>query len=112
MRLSESRFGLFWRCEGFPVCDITVGAHQEDSTNHRAGDPLGKPADHETRQCRIEAHKAFDQLWQGTHTRRSKAYRWLAKAMGMSNTKCHIANMNQEQCRKIIELCNQKIGTL
>jgi len=69
-----------------------------------------KLVDREIEQCRFEAHKIFDQLWDGTRMSRGSAYLWLAKSMSIPEHKCHIANFNQNQCEQVIILCEKKLG--
>jgi len=106
MRLKQSRFGLFYSCPNYPKCENTHGAHQA------TGKPLGKPANKETRTARIKAHLYFDRLWMHTRMSRASAYRWMAKALGISRPKCHIGRMNLEQCNRVIMLAQEKFRKL
>lgn len=97
MRLKTSRYGLFYGCERWPACDATHGAHP-------SGEPLGVPADAETKRWRIKAHEAFDQLWKGvgaTMTRR-EAYRWMIYTMALPGSEAHIGCFSKEQCERLI----------
>lgn len=99
MQLRDSRFGLFYGCSRWPDCDCTHGAHKA------TGVPLGAPANKATRQMRIEAHDAFDQLWQGgpINMKRKEAYAWLQRVMGMNQEQAHIGLFTVEQCTKVID---------
>ena len=44
--IRNSRFGNFYGCSRYPVCQNTHGAHPD-------GTPLGKPANKATREARI-----------------------------------------------------------
>ena len=101
--------GLFWSCENWPECDITVGAHQK---GEKKGQPLGKPVNRATRQSRIHAHDWFDQLWKEKSMSRRKAYEWLARAMDLRKAQCHIGNMDSKQCEQVVILCKEKMEKL
>lgn len=98
MTLKQSRFGLFYACTAFPKCRATHGAHPD-------GKPLGKPADATTRQWRVRAHEAFDELWKGSKKRmsRGRAYAYLQEVMSMTPEEAHIGNFNEDQCVDLIE---------
>lgn len=97
MRLRESKHGYFYGCSNFPRCKTAHGAHPD-------GKPLGVPADHATRQMRIKAHRAFDEIWRDHQLlTRGAAYRWLSKRMGVE---AHMGAMNIEQCEHVINLCS------
>ena len=104
MVLRNSRYGTFYGCKRYPDCEGIHGAHQA------TGAPLGKPADKETRQWRIEAHEAFDAVWRSGGVSRSKAYKRLAAALGIPNGDCHIGNFDMATCRRVVEIC--ELGSL
>jgi hypothetical protein len=66
-----------------------------------------------TRALRYEAHKVFDPIWrrkshkQGLATgfARKKAYRWLARELGLDVDECHIGFFDAATCRRVIALC-------
>lgn len=103
MCLRPSRFkrdGVYYACtvEG---CRGSHGAHLD-------GTPLGIPADQATKKMRIAAHAVFDKLWFGVHVgigpmRRSEAYAWMRKVMGMTEKEAHIGNFDIPTCKKLIE---------
>lgn len=95
MALRRSKFGLFYGCESYPDCTETHGAHQH------SGEPLGVPADRETRQWRMKAHAMFDRLWQEGHMSRKNAYRFMRREMDMQAEDAHIARMSIEECRRL-----------
>ena len=45
----------FYGCSNWPECNGVHGAHLN-------GEPLGIPADKETKQWRIKAHERFDEI--------------------------------------------------
>lgn len=98
-------YGPVWAC---PPCDAWCGCH-EGTEN-----ALGRLANAELRQAKIDAHAAFDPLWKAKMDRdrcsksqaRKAGYRWLADQLGISWRKCHIGEMDVLQCRRVVEICN------
>ena len=87
-------------------CKAFVGVHTGTEI------PLGTLANNELREERKKAHYKFDKLWKKP-TRimtRCNAYKWLAKEMGIDIKNTHIALFEIEQCKKVIELVDKKIG--
>lgn len=72
----------------------------------RTGHLHALPADAPTRLARQQAHAAFDPLWQRAKRRgaRSRAYRWLARELGMPVEQCHIGWFDAATCARVIEL--------
>lgn len=111
MTLRDSEYGLYYGCANFPNCGGKVGAHQD------SGEPLGTPADDETKKARIEAHEWFDRLWarEGKISkdfipmRRGQAYAWLRNRMGLDRDECHIGLFNKEQCAEVVRLSKSKL---
>ena len=87
-------------------CEAWVGTHRGTTT------PLGTLANADLRRARSEAHAAFDPLWKGAEAgparfpNRTAAYAWLAEAAGLSRERCHIAMMDLETCRRVVDLVN------
>lgn len=100
MRLRNSRYGKFYGCENWPKCQATHGAHPD-------GQPLGKPADQETKKARIRAHAAFDKTWNGVSVKnaRNRAYKFLANQMELTADQCHIGMFTKQQCEQVVKLC-------
>lgn len=67
------------------------------------------PADYETRQARIEAHDAFDELWRSGMFTRREAYAKLARFLQLSRRETHIGHFNIEQCRRTSDFCRSLI---
>lgn len=97
MRLRQSRYGTFYGCIRYPDCKAAHGAHAD-------GRPLGIPANKETKEWRIKAHAAFDQLWKTGGMKRKAAYRWMRDAMELSADEAHIGRFDIAACRKLITL--------
>jgi hypothetical protein len=79
-------------------CAGNVTAHK------KTGEPMGIPADRETRRARALAHRAFDWIWQRGGMTRKQAYKWLAEAMGVNGMECHIGEMNKEEADRVVTL--------
>ena len=106
MVLRQSKYGQFYGCTGWPRCDVKHSAHQ------KTGEPMGIPANKETRQARIKAHNAFDELWKCGNWRkrnrkRKEAYVWMGKAMGLGTDANHIGRFTKEPCEKLIKLVEE-----
>ena len=103
MVLRASRYGHFYGCSRFPLCDMAHGAHPN-------GAPMGKPGNKATRAARQVAHQWFDKLWKkdpGDERRvmgRTTAYAWMREALGMTKEEAHIANFDAPTCERLVEL--------
>lgn len=60
--------------------------------------------------ARRKAHKVFDALWMNGYMSRNAAYEWLAKELGWSRTKTHMAKMSRLQCKEVIEKVSSLYG--
>lgn len=99
---SQFKNKLWYACPNWPDCRGCHGAHPD-------GKPLGIPADKETKDWRIKAHEAFDELWKSGQQTRPDTYRWLAKSLEIPLEKCHISSFDSKTCQKVVELCNEFI---
>lgn len=97
-RYSNGEPRPFYGCSRYPDCTATHGAHPD-------GHPLGTPANRQTKEARIEAHKAFDRLWKDGHMSRADAYRWLARALNRPDA--HIGSMEIDDCKAVIEAVSE-----
>jgi hypothetical protein len=87
---------FFYLCK---PCGAYVGCHPGTKK------ALGSLANHELRQYRSEAHKAFDYIWKyGGKLNRSEAYSWLARAMGKNKNEAHIGMFNKDECEKLCKM--------
>lgn len=86
----------FYQCA---PCGAYVGCHPGTTK------PLGRLANAELRQAKMEAHAAFDPVWKEGGKRRSDAYAGLAKQLGISKDDCHIGMFDVELCRRVVEIC-------
>lgn len=90
-------------------CDAWVGCHA--GTNKAKG----RLANKELRGLKIQAHAYFDPLWKMHMKRynydqnksRNMTYEWLADEMGLDREECHIGMFNENQCKRVIEICSQ-----
>lgn len=100
----RSSYGPTWVC--IP-CGAWVGCHP-GTTN-----ALGGLANAELRSWKIQAHAAFDPLWQGKMRRdgcsktkaRRAGYAWLAKQLDTPVELTHIGYMSVEECQKVVTVC-------
>lgn len=84
-------------------CQAWVGCHPGTDV------PLGRLADKSLRTAKMEAHAAFDPLWRGKPKgARTAAYQWLAGALGISATDCHIGMFDVETCKRVVALCDEQ----
>jgi len=94
----------FWCCD---PCKAWVGCHA--GTN----EPLGRLANAKLRKAKSAAHAVFDPLWKRKAARdgltfqqaRTRAYEWLALEMSLPPEECHIGMFDEQQCRRVIEIC-------
>lgn len=93
----------FYYCE---PCKAWVGTHKG---TYR---PLGRLANAELRLWKVAAHAKFDLLWKVGGYDRSGAYRFLANLLQISLEECHIGMMSVEQCKKVVELVDQRLGKM
>jgi len=89
----------FWLCA---PCGAWTGTHS-NSADHK---PKGRLANAELRAARIQAHTAFDPIWQRGGLRRGEAYRWLRDQLAL-DAQPHIGFMDAEQCRRVVEVCRE-----
>lgn len=96
MALRDSRYGPFYGCLSWPACQGTHGAHKT------SGEPLGVPANAETRALRHQAHVAFDGIAARLGMSGRERYGWLMHLTGKSSMEAHIGRFNADECRKLI----------
>jgi len=101
--LRTSRHGLFYGCTRYPHCMSSHGAHPN-------GDPLGIPANRETKAARIAAHFMFDRLWKGPRAilERGAAYRWMQEKLHLPSASCHIGKFDLATCDDLIALIQRE----
>lgn len=72
--------------------------------------PLVSPRTHLLRKL---AHAAFDRLWRDEKiVRRGKAYRMLAKELGISRRQCHIGDMMDDLLEKVPDAARRIRGKM
>lgn len=89
----------FWLCH---PCGAYVGTHK----NSRTFTALGRLANAELRKAKIEAHAAFDPLWQSGDMERREAYAMLSEKLGISRNSCHIGMFDVDMCQRVVEVMN------
>lgn len=78
------------------ACRAYVGLHRGSLF------PLGTMASGATRAARAALHAAFDPLWQSGRTSRRRAYKALARALGLSAV--HISELTLTDCTHALTL--------
>jgi len=102
-------YGNAFICNNFPKCNTFVGVHK--ATNK----PLGTLANNELREFRKKAHSLFDPLWKlkiikekcSKKKARTAGYKWLSIQTEIDYNRCHIAMMNIDECKKVIQVCTK-----
>lgn len=94
----------FWLCA---PCHAYVGCHKDGAYLPGVGTSdgiwaLGRLADAELRMWKSKVHAAFDPVWKSGHMRRRAAYSWLAAALKINHTECHIGMFDVERCKAAI----------
>jgi hypothetical protein len=90
-------------CSRYPECDSYVGVHKNSLK------PLGTLAGKELRGKRIEAHKAFNQLWKSGMMEKWQAYKWMEAKFGLNSRQAHIAKFSGYMCDELIAISGQAI---
>lgn len=97
----------FYSCSRYPDCREAHGAHPD-------GEPLGIPANKDTKALRQNAHAVFDRLWKPGPRKqfpaRVQAYAWMQKALNLDEDEAHIAMFDQLRCKRLIEAVWQEFG--
>jgi ssDNA-binding Zn-finger/Zn-ribbon topoisomerase 1 len=93
MLLRKGKFKQFFGCSRWPICSGTHGAHP-------SGEPLGVPANEETKRARRNAHAALERI--EAIIGRPAAYKWLATVLHVEPAQCHIGMFDQEMCAKVV----------
>lgn len=83
-------------------CNAYVGVHKGTDR------PMGKLANAALRMKRRETHSVFDAFWSARNMTRKDAYRWLARELGVPQSRAHIGNMEMDECERVIRLCWEK----
>lgn len=81
------------------TCNARVGCHKGTDR------PLGNLANEVLRLKRIETHQIFDTFWKTKNMTRTKAYRWLATQLNISEKRTHIGSFEMDTCEQVICLC-------
>jgi hypothetical protein len=68
---------------------------------------MGSLADADLRHKRIEAHKAFNWLWESGLMTKAQAYKWMQAKLGIRSEHAHIAKFSYYMCDQLIQICNE-----
>ena len=67
---------------------------------------IGTLANQALRRKRMEAHTAFNRLWEEGYMSK-KAARWLQVQMGLPERKADIAKFSELRCQQVINPCQE-----
>ncbi|MBK5646245.1 zinc-finger-containing protein [Acinetobacter proteolyticus] len=82
-------------------CSAYVGCHEGTLK------PLGRLANAELRQWKMNVHKVFDPLWRSGAMKRGDAYKALAEEMGIERKDCHVGMFSVDQCKQAYAICKK-----
>ena len=82
-------------------CNARVGCHKGTKR------PLGSVANETLRLKRMETHQVYDAFWKRRGMTRTKAYKWLAEQLQLSEERAHIGSFEMDQCQTVIDLCKK-----
>lgn len=86
-------------------CNAYVGCHANTDK------PLGIVANATLRKYKGIAHATFDPIWRNRKLmKRSEAYKWLAKSLGIPRSECHIGMFNVDMCKKVVTVVNKQFN--
>ncbi|WP_313529249.1 zinc-finger-containing protein [Anaerotignum sp.] len=88
-------------CARYPLCDSYVGAHKGTLL------PMGTLANGDLRNKRIQAHRAFNRLWESGAMKKWQAYQWMQAKFGLCSKQAHIAMFSTYMCDKLISECDK-----
>jgi hypothetical protein len=98
-------YGMIYLCR---PCDAWVGVHQ-GTTNAK-----GRLADGDLRYWKIQAHSAFDPIWQqdlnkgeSKHIIRNRAYDWLSAQLQIPRSETHIGFFDIILCQRTVAVCKE-----
>ena len=94
----------FWICRD---CEAYVGCHKPKVGHGNGTVPLGTLANKRLRTLRSHAHRHFDPLWKDGPMTRKTAYQVLANSLEIKVADCHISQMNEVLCEKLIRICKK-----
>ena len=96
-------YGMIYLCQ---PCNAYCGVHKGTTK------ALGRLANKELRDLKIQVHAAFDAIWKNNHMRRTDAYKWLADKLEVEARFSHIGMMSEELCSGAIAACNEYVHTV
>lgn len=88
-------------CARYPKCDSYVGAHEGTLL------PMGTLANGDLRNKRIQAHRAFNRLWESGAMKKWQAYKWMQAKFGLNSGQAHIAMFSEFLCDQLIAECDK-----
>ena len=95
----------YYVCARYPVCDSYVAAHRRTCL------PMGTLADGSLRRKRIQAHTAFNRLWEDGLMSKRQAYLWLQAKLDLPEQETHIGRFSEFRCEQVTQLCSSFFTT-
>lgn len=93
-------------CARYPMCDSYVGAHEGTLL------PMGTLANGNLRNKRIQAHRAFNRLWESGAMKKWQAYKWMQAKFGLNSDQAHIAMFSELLCDQLIAECDKAAANM
>lgn len=91
--LKDKPFWVCWPCQAWCGCHPKTQA------------PLGTVANAALRKLRSRVHELLDPKWRGKKKGdRSKVYKDLRQALGISKNDCHVGKFTEELCQRAISI--------
>ena len=85
-------------CYVCTICKASVGTHPDGVT------PLGRLADRELKDLKMQAHALFDPIWKSRKKKRHEAYRDLARQLDIPVRECHFGWFGKEMLLRAITI--------
>lgn len=99
-----------WDCR---PCDAYVGTHAPNPRMGYTGvEPLGRLSNASLRAAKSRAHAVFDPLWRSGRMTRKQAYAWLAEQLGITVEECHIGDLDEAMCRRVVWVCIRTVPAM
>ena len=87
------------KCYKCTACDAYVSIHRGTDI------PMGRLANQELRDLKIQCHALFDPIWKNKGpVSREQAYSWLARALGIPPRECHFGWFDKPALLRCLEI--------
>lgn len=96
--------GMIYLCR---KCLAYCGCHKSRPT-----ESLGRLANKELREAKIEAHKYFDMIWQEKHISRGELYGYLSEWLNLPPEYTHMGMFGLKTLKEVVYFSKQKLNDL